>query len=226
MNLLRKAYSAAVALSTCAFVAQAQAPKLQPLPPSVTIDTMNAVTVQNDRKVPVTVYLERGQFDQRLGEVPAQRTAVLPIPGWAVREHLAVKIAAHPEGADEDLETQTISLMAPARLGMVIPATGDMPTPSDTMSEVIPPEELADATLTVDNPRDEAVTVYAEHGLFDVRLGRVPPHGRVTLPFPKSVVLPTNTLEIFVHPDGGFDLASEKLTVKPGAHLGLRVPKY
>jgi hypothetical protein len=88
----------------------------------------------------------------------------------------------------------------------------------------IPPEELADATLTVENPRGVAVTVFAEQGDFDVRLGQVPAHGRVTLRFPKSVADVVDSMRIFVHPDGGVDLASETLHVKRGEHLGLRVP--
>lgn len=92
------------------------------------------------------------------------------------------------------------------------------------MMEVIPPEELADATLTVDNPRAEPVTVFADQGPFDVRLGQVPAHSRVTLRFPKSVIAPDESIRIFVHPEGGFDLASETLDVRPAQHLGLRVP--
>ena len=110
---------------------------------------------------------------------------------------------------------------------MVVPRSGDMrlPPPRDTMTAVIPPEDLADATLTVDNPRSEPVTVLAEQdGSIDVRLGEVPAHARATLRFPKSVVLPDGSIRVFVHPEGGSDLASETLQVRQGEHLGLRVP--
>jgi hypothetical protein len=96
--------------------------------------------------------------------------------------------------------------------------------PADTMTAVIPPEELADATLTVDNPRSKPVTVLAEEGEFDVRLGVVPARSSVTLRLPKSVVAPDQTINVFVHPEGGFDLSSQELHVRPGEHLGLRVP--
>jgi hypothetical protein len=89
---------------------------------------------------------------------------------------------------------------------------------------VIPPEELADATITVDNPRTVPVTVFAEQGLFDVRLGRVPAKGRVTVRFPKSVELGGESIQVFVHPEGSEDLASETLQIRKGEHLGLRVP--
>lgn len=92
------------------------------------------------------------------------------------------------------------------------------------MSAVIPPDELADATLTVENPRATSVTVFAEEGDFDVRLGQVPAHGSAPLRFPKSALRPDESIQIFVHPDFALDLASDALQAKPGAHLGLRVP--
>jgi hypothetical protein len=183
------------------------------------------VTVQNNRPVPVTVYMEYGAFDRRLGIVPGQRTATLPLPAWAVNDRQSIQLFVHPEGEADDLATQEFSLTPPARLGMLVPATGSVAqTPTHTMRAVIPPEELADATLTVDNPRDRMVTVFAEHGAFDVRLGQVPAHSRVTLPFPKSVVGSDESIQIFVHPDRGVDLASATMQLRQGQHLGLRVP--
>jgi len=192
---------------------------------SATADTsVNAVTVQNDRKVPVTVYMDWGAFDRRLGTVPPFQTATLPLPAWAVDGRETVRLFVHPEGDAEDLATEELSLQPPGRLGVIVPPPGGMPmAPRDTMIEVIPPDELADATLTVDNPRAKPVTVFAEQGPFDVRLGQVPARSRVTLRFPKSVVAPNESIQIFVHPEGGFDLTSETLQVRPGQHLGLRV---
>jgi hypothetical protein len=198
----------------------------QRLTASLATDTPNnSVTVQNDRKVPLTVYMEYGDFDRRLGIVPALRTTSLSLPAWAVRGRDRIQLFVHPEGAVNDLATREFSLKPPARIGMLIPASGTMaPAPADAMMEVIPPEEIADATVTVDNSRGKAVTVFAEQGEFDVRLGEVPAHGRVTLRFPKSVVHPNGTLQLFVHPEGGIDLSSETLHVRSGEHLGLRVP--
>ena len=213
-----------LALATLATVGSAQRPK-QRLTAATTDTSANAVTVQNDRKVPVTVYMEYGTFDRRLGTVPAFQMATLPLPAWAVEGRERIQLFVHPEGEVEDLGTQELWLRPPGRLGMIVPPRGGMPwAPRDTMMEVIPPEELADATLTVDNPRAEPVTVFADQGPFDVRLGQVPAHSRVTLRFPKSVVAPDESIQIFVHPEGGFDLASETLQVQPAQHLGLRVP--
>jgi hypothetical protein len=213
-------------LATLGGVAQAQVAARQQT--AVTTDTSaNALTVQNDRNVPVTVYMDYGPFDRRLGTVPAFQTATVPLPAWAVEGRESIQLFVHPEGDVEDLATQELSLQPPGRLAMIVPPRGGMPlAPRDTMMEVIPPEELADATLTVDNPRAKPVTVFAEQGPFDVRLGQVPAHSRVTLRFPKSVVAPDESVQIFVHPEGGFDLASETLQVRPAQHLGLRVPLH
>lgn len=212
-----------LALLSLARVGSAQIP--QKLPPAVVSDTVrNSVTVQNDRRVPATVYLESGRFDRRLGVVPALATTTLPLPGWAVNGRTTVRLFAHVES--EDLATEEFTAKPPGRIGMVIPTRSAMhAVPAlDTMTAVIPPEELSEATLTVDNPRAVPVTVFAEHGNFDVRLGEVPPRSRTTLRFPKSVVSPFGSLQVFVRPSGGIDLSSDFLTVRAGDHLGLKVP--
>lgn len=197
------------------------------LPPVRTTDSsVNALTVQNERKVPVTIYVDYGRFDRRLGVVPPFNTVTLPIPAWAVQGRTRVQLFAHPEGETDDLASRAFTLAPPGRLAMVIPARGTMPAPlpGDTMTAVLPPEALSDATLTVDNPRATAVTVFADAGNYAVRLGRVPARTRATLRFPRSVVLPDQSVRVFVDPDGGSDLGSQLLHIRAGQHLGLRVP--
>ena len=218
---------AVLGVGLAARLAPAQVPQPQPLPPAVTTDTaVNTLTVQNQRRVPVSIYLEHGRFDRRLGIVGAQETRTLPLPAWAVDGRAAIQLVVHPAGEVADLASPVFALRPPARLGLVVPPWGELPPmPGDTMSAVIPPEALAEATLTVDNPRAHAVTVFAKQGRFDVRLGRVAPRSRATLRFPETVVLPTRSLRIFVHPDGGVDLESQLMTIRQGEHLALRVPK-
>jgi len=206
-------------------VASGQIP--QKLPPSITTDTVgSSVTVQNHWKVPVTIYLESGAFDRRLGVVPPQGTRTLPLPTWAVKGATMVRLFAHPADESEDLATERFQLQPPGRIGMVVRTRDEMsaPIPRDTMMEMIPPEEVAEATLTVDNARNVPVTVYAEAGMFDVRLGQVAANQRATLRFPKSVVSPLRSVQIFVQPKSGPQLLSESMTVRKGDHLGLRVP--
>jgi hypothetical protein len=226
---MRKLIPAVVlGLAGVAPVAPAQNPA--ELPPAVVTETaINAVTVQNERNVPVTIYLETGTFDRRLGIVPALGRKTLPLPAWAVEGRTTARVFARAEDDIADMVTERFTLAPPGRFQMIVPTRTAMNTimqgePTDTMTAVIPPEHLADATLTVDNPRDVPVTVFAEQGTFDVRLGQVPAHGTATLRFPRSVVLPDQSVQLFVHPERGFDLASESLQVRPGEHLGLRVP--
>ena len=214
-----------IGLATLARVSAAQQPPR--LPPVRTTDSsVNALTVQNERKVPVTIYVDYGRFDRRLGVVPPFNTVTLPIPAWAVQGRTRIQLFAHPEGEADDLASRAFTLAPPGRLAMVIPARGTTPPPlpGDTMMAVLPPEALSEATLTVDNPRKTAVTVFADAGMYAVRLGRVPARTRMTLRFPESVVLPDRSVRVFVDPDGGADLGSQLLHIKPGQHLGLRVP--
>jgi hypothetical protein len=204
---------------------QAQLPAK--LPPAVTVDTIrNAVTVQNARKEAVTVYLETGVFDRRLGVVPPMDSRTLPLPDWAVTGRGTVRLFAHLEKAGADLATEEFKLVPPARIGMIVPTGNGAPRtpPPDSMTATIPPEELANATLTVDNQRKVPVTVFAEQGIYSVRLGEVPADSRATLRFPKTVVSPFASVQLFVRPQGGLDLATHFFTVRAGSHIGLRVP--
>lgn len=99
----------------------------QQLPPRVTVDTLSVVMVRNQRKVPVTVYLDYGPFDRRLGVVKALGNDTLRLPEYAVRGRLQVRLFAHPEGEVADLATQALALRAPARRVLVIPELGKMP---------------------------------------------------------------------------------------------------
>lgn len=198
----------------------------QKLPTKSTVDTLNAVTVQNNRKTSVAIYLEYGKFDRRLGIVAPLSMATLRLPDFAVQGHEAVRLFAHPNGEVNDLTSQALWLKTPARLSFVIPAYGQMPPGSDeAMHEVIAPEQLDEATLTVENPRDVPCTILAAQGSFEARLGVVPAHGRETLQFPTSV-LHGRALAIVIHPEGGLDLATQRLMVKKGDHLGMRVPEH
>lgn len=189
-----------------------------------TTDTTPAVEIQNNQKVPVTVDLEYGAFDHRVGMVPPMQTESLPLPGW-VPSVGAVQLFIHPAGG-WDLETQSLMIRPGETLALVVPATGPVPDPTETMTEQLTPAELLQTTLTVDNPRSQAVIVFAGQGMFDVRLGQVPAHARETLKIPAAALNSGPSIRILVHPEGGWDLASETMVIRRGAHLGLRVPLH
>lgn len=218
-----KIFGLVLGLGTIAGIAPAQNP--QRLPPSTVIDTQATVTVVNNRKVPVWLYLEHGRFDYRLGRVPAASSLVLAIPASAAKGFVSARLFVHPEGEAADLASQEFALPRNARLTMTIPSFEEMAREGvDTMSAVIPPEQLEEATLTVDNTRDVPVTVFIKYGVLETRIGTVPAKQKVTLQFPSSVVSTDRTITIFVHPEGGKDLASERMRIVHGQHLGWRVP--
>jgi hypothetical protein len=98
-----------------------------PPPPPRTIpnpgEGTTTVTVQNNRAVPVTVFLETGRFDTRIGTVPADKELTLMVPEWVVRAKPTVEIFVHPEG-EADLSSSTFDLSSGAHLFVKVPATG------------------------------------------------------------------------------------------------------
>ena len=117
-------------------------------------------------------------------------------------------------------------LREPGRIHRVIPSgRREPPPPRDTMQVVLPPEELAGTTPTVDNPRSTPVTIFAQPpGPFDVRLGTVPAASRVTLRFPASVVIGGSSIRVLIDGPGARDLVTETLRIEQAQHLALRVP--
>ena len=181
------------------------------------------VEVQNDRQVAVTVYMEYGRFDRRLGTVPAMSMATLPLPEWVAERHQHIRLFVHPEG-ESDLESREFPLRPGERLALKVPARGERPAYTGGMMATLPPEELSETTLTVENHRGNEVTIYVEQGAFDLRLGTVPAHGTATLRLPAELVRPDESIQIIVHPEGGLDLETQTLRIRQGEHLGLRVP--
>jgi hypothetical protein len=184
------------------------------------------VEVNNERDARVTVYLRTGNFDRRLAVVPARETRMIPVPEWAVSGRSNVRLVLTPEG-DVDIGMRTFVVQSGNRMSVTVPAHGTLPPePGDTMMAALTPEELEETTITVENPRNRAVTVFAEQGQYDVRLGRVPARERGTLRFPKYVVDRDRSVRIFVSPDGGTDMSTSLMRLKKGEHLALKVPQY
>lgn len=184
------------------------------------------VEVNNERDARVTVYLRTGNFDRRLAVVPARETRMVLVPDWAVSGRSNVRLVLTPEG-EVDIGMRTFVVQSGNRMSITVPAHGALaPEPTDTMMAALTPEELEETTITVDNPRGRAVTVFAEQGQYDVRLGRVPARERATLRFPKYVVQRDRSVRVFVTPDGGTDMSTSLLRLKKGEHLALRVPRF
>jgi aromatic ring-cleaving dioxygenase len=188
-------------------------------------DSVSTIEVQNDRNVPVTVFLERGDFDVRVGTVGPLQTANLPLDPWMI-QHDAVQLFVHPEG-QQDLASHVFDVRKGDHIGLIVPqsSNGFLPQPEPArMTTELPSGDAAATTLTVRNDRSKPVVVYADHGDFDRRLGTVPASATATLKLPDWLVLESEDLAIIVHPEGGLDLESQYLKVRLHEHLGLRVP--
>lgn len=183
------------------------------------------VRVQNDKKVPVTVFIDRGEFDVRVGVVGPMQTATLKLPSWVVNGGSDVQLFVQPEGGN-DLESQDFPVHPGVQLGVLVPS-GDRLWSSEPaaakMTAVIPPNELSATTLTVENERPVSVVMYVDQGDFDVRLGTVAANSTATLTLPQWIVSRRESVEIFAHPVNGQDLESTRLDLRKGEHLGLRV---
>jgi len=210
----------AAATSTAAWAAPVSAQPNTALPDSSAI-----LTVQNNRNVPVTVFVEQGQLDVRVGMVPAMRTATLALPNWVTDERDELQIFVHPEGGI-DLNAEVMAVKPGAHLALEVPkGMNPTPRPAEEMTATLPPNELAATTVTVTNERDVDVVVYLENGDFDVRLGTVPANSTRTLGVPERYARGQQSIDMIVHPERGFDLETQTLDLRKGTHLGLRVPK-
>ena len=79
---------------------------------------MTLVVVQNQRKVPVTVYLERGSEDIRLGVVDALADTTFRLPDHVVGD---VQFFVDPRSGVEE-STEYVNLEAGEHIGLIVPA--------------------------------------------------------------------------------------------------------
>lgn len=181
----------------------------------------STVTVDNTRSVPVMVYLEGGLYDVRLGMVDPHSDKTLALPVHLERGAV-LKIFVHPEGS-RDLATPDLTYEPGKDFRIYVPDNdvGYVPPPPP---EVIPNPGEGTTTITVKNSRPETVTLLMERGAFDIRLGTVPANQEKTITLPKRLVDGHRSVELFIHPEHGLDLASEMFELKPGAHLLVNVP--
>jgi anti-sigma-K factor RskA len=196
-----------------------------PVSPARTPPAAVTLTVQNNRSVPVTVFVDENDLDIRLGEVSAMRTATLVLPKWVSEAGNELQIFVHPEGGI-DLNAQIYDVHPGAHLALEVPkGMNAPPQPAREMTATLPPNEMAATTVTVTNERDVEVVIYLENGDFDVRLGTVPASSTRTLSVPEQYAHGQQSIDLVVHPERGFDLESQTLDLRNGTHLGLRVPK-
>jgi hypothetical protein len=95
------------------------APTPAPASSALTDDstTMTLVVVQNRRNVPVTVYLERGVEDIRLGVVDPMGDSTFRVPDYVVGD---VQFFVDPRSGSEE-STDYVNLTAGEHIGVIVP---------------------------------------------------------------------------------------------------------
>lgn len=207
-------------LSTEAAAQQTQPPTRLPVA-RVIGDSMKLVTVQNDRATPVTVYLEAAGIDRRLGTVAAGEVATLQLPAWAVNGRSTVRLLARPEGAGFSVATPAFTVSGAVRVGLLVPPNGVASI--DSVPVPLTAEERASTTITIDNPRNKPMTVFAEQGVRSVRLGEVPANTQATLTFPKDLIKRGDAIRVFVRPSNGTMVSTKALNLKTGDHIAVEI---
>lgn len=179
------------------------------------------VTVQNNRSVPVDVYLERGSLDMRIGSVKADQEGVLPLPAY-LENGETVRIVVHPKHG-LDLVSPDVRIPASGTLPILVPLTDNGWRPPSR--DVIPTPGPRSTTLTVRNSREQAVDVYVQKGEFDTHLGTVEPLHFRTFDLPPSLAREEADVQVFIRPQSGFELSSPFFLLTPHAHLEVKVPR-
>lgn len=180
------------------------------------------LTVDNARTVPVVVYLERGAFDSRLGTVPPQSQEDLALP-IQLRDGDKIQVIVHPEGGPDLTAPHDLAVHRGREMSIYVPTSNEgwVPLPPP---ETIPSAGITGPTLTVENPSSRPVVAFIEKGVFDTRIGTVPGGAERTFALPADLAEGEHSIDIFLHVEGGEDLASHSFDVDPGSHLLVRVP--
>ena len=125
------------------------------------------ITVQNNRDEAVTIYLDTGPFEQKLGTIEPLTMATFPLP-WTVRGKETVKFLIQPKGE--------LGLQAQASVREVVPRFSLMLDEESKLSlrtAQAMTTGTSETLITVENDRDEAADVLVVHGMHEHRLGRV-----------------------------------------------------
>lgn len=180
-----------------------------------------SVMVQNNRDVPVDVYLDRTPFETWLGTVGPTQIGTLDIPAWQLRDLDHVRLLVTPEGQSTLAADASSDGRGPA-IALVVPAfKQEIGLPPMPMAAALPAEDLNAATVTVRNDRKHPSDVLIQTDDMDVRLGSVSAYGMATFRVPDDWVGETG--QVVVVPTKGGPLASQHLTLEEGTHLGVHV---
>lgn len=188
------------------------------------------LTVQNNRDVPVTVYVEGTMGDAgplrevRIGMVPPKDTRQIQIPEWAASEN-TVQAFLHVEGSG-DLATEGFPVGPGVDIGTIV-TTSDMGDIQEMTRQM--PQEGA-TTVRVQNNRMVPVTVLVRESrpalgpTLDSRVGVVPAESTVEMALPEWVETIGEEVVFVLQPAGDADLTSQTVNLIDGSTPELLVP--
>jgi len=185
-------------------------------------EVKNMLTVQNDRNAAVTVFMQTGGVDRKLGVVPAGAVTSLAIPAAAARGQNALHFYARTQGNGPDLVASALPAASTRQLGLLIPPAGGV-TWTDSIAVPLTSEERAAATVTIDNRRNKAMAVYAEQGTYSVKIGEASASGMTTLRLPVSMLRSGEGVRVLMRPAGDVGLSTQVLKLKTGDHVAVEV---
>ncbi len=191
------------------------------LPAASVVGAAKSVTVQNDRASTVTLYLEAGRLDRRIGTVKAGAVSTLELPAWAVSGKRTAKLIARAEGEQLVAAEYALPLDESRPLGVLVPPRVGLPL-GDQVLVTLPRGAADAATVTVNNARSATVTVYAEQGLLFMPIGEVAANSAGTLVIPESLVQRNAAIRVFAR-TGSREIATRELTLKQGDHVSVIV---
>lgn len=222
-NMTRLAIGlATLSLGAATLGAQTNQPPTRLPAARVVGETKNVLTVQNDRDVPVTVFVQTRGTNRKLGVVKAGTVGTLSIPAAAVRGQESLYFYARTPGNGPDLVAQALPVNTTSQLGLLVPPSGGV-TWSDSIAVPLTREERANATVTIDNRRSKAMTVYAEQGTFSVKIGEATANGLTTLRLPANMLGNTDGVRVLLRPAGDVGLSTQVLKLKTGDHVAVEV---
>jgi hypothetical protein len=180
------------------------------------------VTILNNLTVPVTIFLDYGDFDRRIGIVAPKSSGSLPLPASALEELTTLQLYAKVEKGFP-LETHGFKVTPDMRVGWVVGKDIPSKPAGDTIKVAVPKPAFASTVLNVTNDRDVMTTLYAEdNGVFSVKLGYVAPHASAKLSVPQYL-LSGQTLRVVAHPEGGSDLEPQEIQLA-GPEVSYAIP--
>ncbi len=221
MSRYTQSLAAALLVVASAAVAGAQEQPPARLPATTVTTGAKAVTVQNDRASAVTLFVESGRVDRAIGTVAPGETGTLALPAWATKGKRTVTVVARAEGEQLPAAQYALPMTEARPLGVLVPPRGGLPF-GDSVLVTLPPGAAGKATVTVDNARDAAATVYAEQGLLFVPLGEVAAGSSSTLVLPESLTARRGDIRVFTR-TGAKEAATRTLTLKAGDHVSVIV---